>query len=146
MKSTTRKLLLATFSSFFFLLAINGALFPIFFPGGPPEHYVGERAAPLLGYHLLAFLITAFLMSYLYPLIYRGGASWKEGLRVGVIMALFVSLPENLHVYALTNTSFIKLLLPAIWVIVIWGMAGMVIGIIYGQGPVTREESVAVHL
>jgi hypothetical protein len=140
MKPTTQKLLLATISSCVFLLAINGALFPIFFPGGPPEHYVGERAAPLLGYHLLAFLITAFLMSYLYPLIYRGGAAWKEGLRVGIIMALFVSLPENLHVYASTNISFVKLLLPAVWVTVIWGMAGVVIGLIYRRGPVNSEE------
>src|SRR6266404_2688850 len=96
-----KKLLLATLGSFAFLLLVNGALYPVFFPDGPPEQYVGTRPAPLLSYHLLAFLITAFLMSYLYPLVNRGGRAWKEGLRVGVIMALFVSLPENLHIYAL---------------------------------------------
>jgi hypothetical protein len=138
-----KKLLLATLGSFVFLIAVNGALFLIFFPDGPPEHYLGERAAPLIGYHLLAFLITAFLMSYLYPLIYRGGAAWKEGLRVGVIMALFVSLPENLHVYALTNISFFKLLFPALWVMVIWGMAGVVIGIVY-DGSLAQRRQIAV--
>jgi hypothetical protein len=138
-----KKLLLATLGSFAFLIAVNGALFPIFFSEGPPEHYLGERAAPLIGYHLLAFLITAFLMSYLYPLIYRGGAAWKEGLRVGVIMALFVSLPENLHVYALTNISFVKLLFPALWVMVIWGMAGVVIGIVY-DGSLAKRRQIAV--
>ena len=135
-----KKLLLATLGSFLFLLVVNAALYPVFFPDGPPEHYVGARPAPLVVYHLLAFLITAFLMSYLYPLIYRGGPSWKEGLRVGVIMALFVSLPENLHVYALTNVPFIKLLFPAVWVMVIWGPAGVVIGLVYGRRPVTRKE------
>ena len=135
-----KKLLLATLGSFAFLLVLNAALYPFFFPDGAPEHYVGTRPAPLLSYHLLAFLITAFLMSYLYPLAYRGGASWKEGLRVGVIMALFVSLPENLHVYALTNVSFIKLLFPAVWVTVIWGLAGVVIGLIYG-GTATQEQT-----
>lgn len=139
-----KKLLLATLGSFAFLIAVNGALFPIFFPEGPPEHYLGERAAPLIGYHLLAFLITAFLMSYLYPLIYRGGAAWKEGLRAGVIMALFVSLPENLHVYALTNISFVKLLFPALWVMVIWGMAGVVIGIVY-DGSLAKRRQIAVR-
>lgn len=133
-----KKLLLATLGSFVFLLLINAALYPVFFPDGPPERYLGTRPAPLLGYHLLAFLITAFLMSYLYPLIYRGGRAWREGLRVGVIMALFVSLPENLHIYALTNVSFLRLLFPALWVIVIWGLAGMVIGLIYGGRPVER--------
>jgi hypothetical protein len=84
-------------------------------------------------------------MSYLYPLIYRGGSAWKEGLRVGIIMALFVSLPENLHVYALTNISFLKLLFPALWVTVIWGMAGIVIGMVYGGSagfaPATLRNS-----
>ena len=138
-----KKLLLATIGSFAFLIVVNGALFPIFFPEGPPEHYLGERAAPLIGYHLLAFLITAFLMSYLYPLIYRGGPAWKEGLRVGVIMALFVSLPENLHVYAMTNISFVKLLFPALWVLVIWGMAGVVIGVVY-DGSLAKRRQIAV--
>jgi hypothetical protein len=135
-----KRLFLGTLGSFVFLVVVNGALFPIFFPEGPPERYVGARPTPLFQYHLLALLITAFLMSYLYPLIYRGGAAWKEGLRVGVIMALFVSLPENLHVYALTNISFLKLLFPALWVTVIWGMAGIVIGLIYGRQPVKQEE------
>ena len=142
LQSAMKKLVLATLGSFIFLLAVNAALFPLFFPGGPPEHYVEARPAPQVLYNLLAFLITAFLMSYLYPLIYRGGRPWKEGLRVGVIMALFVSLPENLHVYALTNVSFIKLLFPAVWVILIWGLAGMVIGTIYGGSTTTRTEKV----
>ena len=135
-----KRLLLATLGSFVFLIVVNAVLFPIFFSEGPPERYLDTRPAPLVEYHLVALLITAFLMSYLYPLISRGGAAWKEGLRVGVIMALFVSLPENLHVYALTNIAFIKLLVPALWVTVIWGLAGVVIGFIYGRRPAPREE------
>jgi hypothetical protein len=135
-----KKLLLATFGSFLFLIVVNAMLYQLLFPDGPPERYLDVRPAPLLAYHLLAFLITAFLMSYLYPLVYRGGAFWKEGLRVGVIMALFVSLPENLHVYALTNVAFIKLIFPAVWVTVIWGLAGVVIGLVYGRQPATATR------
>lgn len=138
-----KKLLIATLGSFVFLLVVNAALYPVFFPEGPPEQYVGARPAPLLLYHLLAFLITAFLMSYLYRLVYRGGPTWKAGLRVGVIMALFVSLPENLHVYALTSVSFFKLLFPAVWVTVIWGLAGVVIGVIYGTQPAREKRALS---
>jgi hypothetical protein len=141
-----KKLLFATLGSFLFLLVINAVLYPLFFPDGPPERYAGARPAPLLMYHLLAFLITAFLMSYLYPLIYRGGSAWKEGLRAGVIMGLFVSLPENLHVFAMTNVSFIRLLFPAIWVTVIWGLAGVVIGLIYGWHPATSKRIAATRI
>ena len=64
-------------------------------------------------------------------------------MRVGVIMALFVSLPENLHVYALSKVSFIKLLFPAVWVTLVWGLAGMMIGMIYGSSPVKQTEETA---
>lgn len=46
-------------------------------------------------------------------------------------MALFVSLPENLHLYALTEMSFVAGLIPALWVVVIWGLAGIVIAFVY---------------
>ena len=51
-----KKLLLATFGSFAFLLVVNAALFPVFFPDGPPEHYVEGRSSPLVLYSVLAFL------------------------------------------------------------------------------------------
>ena len=126
-----KKLILSTLASFVFLLAINALLFPVFFPDGPPEVYTNKRPVPRLEYHLLAFLVTAFLMSYLYPLLYKGGPAWKEGLKVGIIMALFVSLPENLHLYALTEMPFVAGLVPALWVMVIWGLAGIVIALVH---------------
>ncbi len=139
-----KKLILATLASFVYLVVVNATLFPVFFPDGPPEHYANTRPSPLLMYSLMAFLITAFLMAYLYPLVYRGGRPWKEGLRVGIIMALFVSLPENLHVYALTHVSFVALLLPAIWVTVIWGIAGLVIGFVYGGAESDAADAVSL--
>ncbi len=126
-----KKLLLSTGAAFVFLVVINALLFPVFFPEGPPEVYSNKRPMPLVQYHLLAFLITAFLMSYLYPLVYKGEPAWKEGLKVGILMALFVSLPENLHLYALTEMSFVAGLIPALWVVVIWGLAGIVIAFVY---------------
>lgn len=138
-----KKLLLATLCSFVFLTVVNAILFPVFFPGGPPDRYVEARPSPLVIYSLLAFLITSLLMSYLYTLLYRGGPAWKEGLRAGVIMALFVSLPENLHVYALANVSVVRLLFPALWVTVIWGATGVMIGFVYGKRPV-KDKDVAL--
>ena len=47
-----KKLLLATFGSFAFLLLVNAALFPVFFPAGPPEHYANARPAPAYGWRI----------------------------------------------------------------------------------------------
>jgi hypothetical protein len=136
-----KKLLLGTAGAFVFLLVVNALLFPVFFPDGPPERYENARPAPLFQYHLLAFLISAFLMSYLYPLLSKGGSPWKEGLKVGVIMALFVSLPDAFHVYALVETALLVQLFPALWVCVIWGAGGIVIGLIYGKVEMIERKS-----
>ncbi len=77
-----KKLLLSTGAAFVFLVVINALLFPVFFPEGPPEVYSNKRPMPLVQYHLLAFLITAFLMSYLYPLVYKGGRHGKKASRL----------------------------------------------------------------
>lgn len=135
-----KKLFLSSGTSFLYLVVMNAFLFPIFFPNGPPEMYGNRRPAPLFEYHLLAFFVTAFLMSYLYPLLYKGGRPWKEGLKIGIIMALFVSLPENLHVYAMTEVPFVAGLFPALWVTVIWGIAGIIIALIYGKIPVLNDR------
>lgn len=130
-KGRLKQFLLATVTSFLFLVVINALLFPVFFPDGPPEMYENRRLVPLYGYHLLAFLVTAFMMSLLYPMVYRGGPAWREGLKTGIVVGLFVSLPENLHVYAQVDMPFIAGLAPALWVTVIWGLAGIVIGYVY---------------
>lgn len=123
-----KKLSLATGGSFLFLLVVNALLFPFVFPNGIPEHYQNARSSPLNQYHLLALFITALLMAYLYPIGYKGGAAWKEGL----LLAVFVSLPNLFHVYAMVNTSITGQLLPVVWTAVTWGLAGVVIGWIHG--------------
>ena len=124
-------LLLATLAAFIYLIVVNAALFPVFFPDGPPDRYENLRPAPLVQYHLLALLITAFLMAFLYQILFRGGPWWREGLKAGVVMALFVSVPMGLHAYAMINTSFLVMMAPALWVTVIWGIAGIVIGFVH---------------
>lgn len=96
---------LAMVGSFLFLVVVNALLFPVVFPNGIPEHYQNARSSPLNQYHLLALFITALLMAYLYPIGHKGGAAWKEGLRFGLLLSVFVSLPNVLHVYARVNTS-----------------------------------------
>lgn len=132
-------LLLATLTAFLYLIAVNATLFPLFFPDGPPEQYENLRPAPLFEYHLLALLITAFLLAFLYQILSQGGPWWREGLKTGVILALFVSVPMGLHTYAMIEQSFLVMMAPALWVTVIWGIAGIVIGFVH-RGTFRGEE------
>lgn len=127
----TRPLFLSAGAGFLYLLTVNALFFPLVFPDGPPVRYSNPRAVDMPHYHLLAFLITALLMAYIYPMLDRGGPVWKEGLRTGIILALFVSLPMGLHEYAMTDVSFLAQVFPALWVTATWGVAGIVIGAAY---------------
>lgn len=138
-----KKLFLAAFVAFIYLIVVNALFYPIFFPDGPPERYENPRPSPLFQYNLLALLITAFLMSYLYQLLYRGKSPWLEGLQAGVVMALFVSIPMSLHVYALVEIPFFVQFLPALWVTVIWGIAGIAIGLVHGKGFTPKKDSLS---
>ncbi len=46
------------------------------------------RPEPMMGAVLLAILVRAVLMAWIYPVGYKGGAPWREGARFGVVMGL----------------------------------------------------------
>lgn len=124
---------LAALVALVFLVVVNAVFFPIVFPEGTPEIYRYEREKPLSTFHLLAVLVTAALMAYIFPIGYRGGKPWAEGLRFGMLMGVLVSLPMNLHVYAMTKTAFAGLLTTVLWTVITWGIAGGLIGAVFGK-------------
>ena len=129
----TRKILLSTIASFAFLLIVNALLFPLLFPDGPAEKFLNMRENQLFQYHLVAFLILTFAMSVIYPIGYRGGVPWKEGLRFGCLLTLLVAVPNNLHVYAMVDLPFTKIMKPVPWILFTWGIAGIIIAQIHGR-------------
>ncbi len=56
------------------------------------DYYMGltMRKEPLMQLGVLSMLLQAGIMSYLYPLFYRGGEPLKEGAKFGLIMGLFM--------------------------------------------------------
>ena len=48
------------------------------------------RKDVIIPFGFLSMLIQAGIMSYLYPLFYRGGEPLKEGAKFGLIMGLFM--------------------------------------------------------
>jgi hypothetical protein len=124
---------LATVAAFVFLMVINALLFPFVFPDRIPEHYQNQRPAPLYEFHSLAFLLTTFLLAFIYPYGYKGGTPWIEGARFGALIALFVSIPMGMHLYAMVEISAAKTILPILWTTLTWSAAGAAIGLVYGK-------------
>ena len=94
-------------------------------PSGPTEPNVGIIA--------LACLVYGLLMSYTYPLGYKGGAATSEGMRFGILFALIVNAPSGLCIVAMAQCSWPALIVSWIWEIVVGIVLGIITAKIYGS-------------
>ena len=89
---------------------------------------------------VLGYLVMAFLMSYIYPIGYKGGPAVKEGVRFGVLIGLLVWLSTNLVVYGAHNMTLCATLVDSAWHVVEEGIGGLVIALVYGTAS-TKSSS-----
>jgi uncharacterized membrane protein len=89
---------------------------------------------------VLGYLVMAFLMSYIYPIGYKGGSPAKEGLRFGVLIGLLVWLSSNLILYGAHNMTLSATLVDSGWHVVEEGIGGLVIALVYGTAS-TKNSS-----
>jgi hypothetical protein len=95
------------------------------------EHLTNRLTEPIGLFILLGFLILAMLMSYMYPLGYKGGSPLKEGLRFGVVVGLLWFLPFNVLMIGVVGKSGVLVVVDGLWRIVEQGAGGIVIGYVY---------------
>jgi hypothetical protein len=88
---------------------------------------------------VLGYLVMAFLMSYIYPLGYKGGPLAKEGLRFGVVMGLLVWLSSNLVLYGAWNLTLPLTLVDSLWHVIEEALGGLVIALVYGTSSAERS-------
>lgn len=78
-------------------------------------------------------LILAFLMAWMYPTGYQGGSPVVEGLRFGALIGLLWILPWSVIITGIWNVGMTVTLVDAAWHVVEEGLAGVVIGLVYGR-------------
>ena len=105
------------------------------------------RAEPnmvVIGY---GYLITAVVMTLLFPVGYKGGSGIAEGLRFGAVIGLLWWLPANIMlsgVYEMTLTSG---LVDGAWHVVEGAAGGVVIGLLHARGAgATGKASLSPRL
>jgi hypothetical protein len=91
------------------------------------------REQPLLVPIGLAHLVVGFIMAYMYPKGYEGGSPLGEGLKFGVIIGLLWWFPTNLVLYGAQGGPFSLVLVDGAWHLVEEGIAGAVLGLVYGR-------------
>ncbi|MBW1767655.1 MAG: hypothetical protein JRF49_07320 [Deltaproteobacteria bacterium] len=93
-----------------------------------------------LGLLLVAYFILALLMSYIYPLGYKGGKPIWEGLRFGIVIGILWVFPHGLAMAGAHGDSISYVFKNAAWHMVEQGLGGIIIGLIYGRFKAVAEN------
>ena len=90
---------------------------------------------------IIAYLILAMFMSYLYPLFNKLENRALNGLLFGGIIGLLWVFPHELAMAGAHGTSILYVIKNATWHIVEQGIGGIVIAFIFGQNNVPKREN-----
>ena len=107
------------------------------------EHYEAilstvARAEPNLVVVGLGYLITAVVMTLVFPVGYKGGSGVAEGLRFGAVIGLLWWLPANVVLSGIYETTLASGLLDGVWHIAEGAAGGVVIGLLHVRGAAAR--------
>ena len=130
MKKRLIKLLLASLTGGLGMWIIAGLWHNLILPAvneNIEAHHEG------IGIMLIAYLILAFMMSYIYSLIDKGEKPLMEGLRLGIIIGIVWVFPHGLAMAGAHHTSIIYEIKNTFWHIIEQGVGGIIIAAIYGK-------------
>jgi len=132
----TKKYLLASVSAFIvmYLLSWLGyeLILPMLFSADPLEPIY--RSEQLMIGIMAAYLITALIMSYIYPKGVEGDNVMGNGLRFGALIGLLVSLPIALIFYSIIEGyQFSDVVVETLWHVIEKGIGGIVIAYVFGK-------------
>jgi hypothetical protein len=86
-----------------------------------------------IGLLLVAYCVLALLMSYMYPLGYKGGKPILEGLRFGIVIGILWVFPHELAMAVTHGDSILYVLENGAWHMIEQGIGGIIVGLIYGK-------------
>ena len=85
-----------------------------------------------IGIMLIAYFILAFLMVYLYSLVYKTNHSMVNGLKLGVLIGILWVFPHGLAMAGTHETSILYEFKNTLYHIFEQGVGGIIISAIFG--------------
>lgn len=129
-----KKMLQAWLAGFvvMYIISVNWYLFII---GGYNETQFAAAARQELSMTMIivGYLVLTFLMSYIYPIGFKGGEPLQEGLRFGVLLGLVISIPTALIHLGAYNIPLIAHLIDAVYHTAGITVGAAVMALIYGS-------------
>ena len=119
----------------FVVMYIISIIWYLFIIGGYNEVQFAAvaRAEPSMTLIIVGYLVLTFLISYIYPIGFKGGEPLQEGLRFGVLLGLAVNLPTALIFAGAYNMPLVANLIDAADHTGEIAIGATVMGLIYGS-------------
>jgi phosphotransferase system glucose/maltose/N-acetylglucosamine-specific IIC component len=129
----TKKWLTAGLAGFVVMFILSGLWYMVIMAGFyETQNAAVSREQFNFLFIVLGYIVLAALMSYMYPVGYKGGSPTKEGLRFGILIGLLVALPMNLILHGVWKVTLAGSLVDSAWHVVEKGIGGIVIALVYG--------------
>jgi uncharacterized membrane protein len=124
----TKKILISTGVVFVMYVVMDILFYTYVFP----EKYLSKALRPeeeqLIPFALLGLLIASFMFSYLYGELAKGQNKFREGIKYGLALGIFMYLPLFLIFYATRDTRPLEAWLTnAAFHIIQFGIFGIVV-------------------
>ena len=129
-----KKILQAWLAGFIVMYVISFIWYLFIIAGYNAEQFAAVNREELsMTLITLGYLVLAFLMAYIYPIGFKGGAPLQEGLRFGVLLGLVVSIPNALIYSGSVNMPLVASLVDAIYRTVEITIGATVMALVYGD-------------
>lgn len=121
----------------FFLLGwlLYGMLFMNYF-----HEYYGHISRTESDMKIWAFAVAGFVQAFFMYLIYskgyQGGSPFMEGLKFGILIALFMGIPYVFYTWGGMPVTYMPVIVDSILMMVMLVIAGVLTGIIHGRREV----------
>jgi len=132
-----KKFMLATIAGGFTMWVIAGIWHNVIMVNFYNKQHAEHEDIALL---IIAYLILAMFMSYLYPLFHKVENRVLNGLLFGSIIGLLWVFPHDLAMAGAHNTSLFYAIKNGAWHMVEQGIGGIVIALILGKKNLIKSE------
>jgi hypothetical protein len=134
-----KKFILAGLAAFVVMALLGGLWHKVLLGSFYGEHfkYIADADMVMV---MIGLFLTGFLLSAIYPVGYKGGSPASEGYRFGMLMGAVWMIPTAFIIFLGAGlVTPVGILVDMPWhILVEEGIAGLVIGLVYGKIPSSK--------
>ena len=130
-----RKFFLAVIAYIVVTFAVAASWHLVFFKDLYDQLGIFTRKEPLIPLGITSIVMQGLVLSYLYPIFFRGGSPLAQGLKFGLLIGVLMASIAVFAEAGKQNVSSLTtwLTFESGYYLLLFGCVGMIIGMIYGK-------------